>query len=176
MPFVNLRRRRNIPATIDYITLPALRQFDVLATEPRAYILSWSIQAIEYSRLIALFHRSQCSLTVLTISVLMSVEAFLIPVLSQSPALRMLDILVNASITRDAFKALGLEQGAVPCLEQLYITDTPIHVENGGPLGDAGGFHAMILSRLDGDSRLDTQHLSLKIHRFAICSGSRIKE
>ncbi|KAK0435738.1 hypothetical protein EV421DRAFT_1834381 [Armillaria borealis] len=164
MTRVNPRRRTNVPVTIDYVTLPALRQFDILATEPRAYILSWPFQAIEYTRLIGLFHRSQCSLTVLTISVPMSVEAFLIPVLSQSPALQKLDIFVNASIARDAFKALALEQGKVPCLEQLYITDAPIRMENSGLLEDAGGCHAMILSRLGGDSRLDTLHLSLKTH------------
>ncbi|PBK59674.1 hypothetical protein ARMSODRAFT_966727 [Armillaria solidipes] len=162
--WVNPRRRTNVLATIDYITLPALRQFDVLATEPRVYILSWPFQAIEYTRLIGLFHRSQCSLTVLTISVPVSVEAFLIPVLSQSPALRKLNIFVNASIARDAFKALSLAPGAAPCLEQLYITDAPIRVENSGLLEDAGGFHAMILSRLGGDSRLDTLYLSLKTH------------
>ncbi len=92
----------------------------------------------------------------------MSVEAFLIPILSQSHALRRLDIFPNASIARDAFRALSLEQGAVPCLEQLYIADTPIRMENSGLLEDTGGFHAMILSRLGGDSRLDTLHLSLK--------------
>ncbi|SJL16970.1 uncharacterized protein ARMOST_20507 [Armillaria ostoyae] len=164
MTWVNLRRRTNIPATIDYITLPALRKFEVLANEPRPYILSCPFQAIEYTRLIGLFHRSQCSLTVLTISVPMSVEAFLIHVLSQSPALRRLDVFVNASIARDAFKALALDQGKVPCLEQLYITDTPIRMENSGLLEDAGGFHTMILSRLGGDSRLDTLHLSLMTH------------
>ncbi|PBK84952.1 hypothetical protein ARMGADRAFT_1087855 [Armillaria gallica] len=127
---------------MDYITLLAFRQFEVLAASPG---VPWSFQAIEYTCLIGLFHRSQCSLSVLTIS---------IPIL---------DIFLNASIARDAFKALSLEQGAVPFLEQLYITDTPIHMENSGLLEDAGGFHEMFLSRLDGDGRLDTLHLSLKI-------------
>ncbi len=80
---------------MDYITLLALWQFEVLAASPG---VPWSFQAIEYTCLIRLFHRSQCSLTVLTISIPMSVEAFLIPVLSQSPALRKLDIFLNPSI------------------------------------------------------------------------------
>ncbi len=83
---------------MDYITLLALRQFEVLAASPG---IPWSFQAIEYTCLIRLFHRSQCSLSVLsvlTISIHMSVEAFLIPVLSQSPALRKLDIFLNPSI------------------------------------------------------------------------------
>ncbi|KAK0243601.1 hypothetical protein EDD85DRAFT_784148 [Armillaria nabsnona] len=159
MELVNPHPRTNIPVTIDYITLPALRDFEVPAASPG---VPWSFQAIEYTRLIGLFHRSQCSLTIPTISVPMSVEAFLIPVLSQSPALRRLDIFLNASIAGDVFKALSLEQGAAPCLEQLYITDTPIRMENRGLLEDAGGFHEMILSRLGGDIRLDTLHLSLK--------------
>ncbi len=80
----------------------------------------------------------------------MSVKAFLISFLLQSPALWILDILLNASIPRYAFRALSLKQGTAPCLEQLYIMYTPIHMGNSGLLEDMGRFYAMILSRLSG--------------------------
>ncbi|SJL18130.1 uncharacterized protein ARMOST_21702 [Armillaria ostoyae] len=64
----NTRQATEIPLTLDYLTLPALQQFQILAlqTEQLAAILPGALEPVEYSRIINLFRRSECSWTELT--------------------------------------------------------------------------------------------------------------
>ncbi|PBK64930.1 hypothetical protein ARMSODRAFT_1022648 [Armillaria solidipes] len=114
--FVLIRENTRQVAKIllDYLTLPALQQFQVLAlqTEQLAAILPGDLEPVEYSRIINLFRRSECSLTELTFSVPVPVNSFLLPILRQSPALEQLDIFVNAEIAGDVFGALTLADGS----------------------------------------------------------------
>ncbi|SJL04113.1 uncharacterized protein ARMOST_07473 [Armillaria ostoyae] len=157
----NTRGVNKVPLTFDYVSLPALQQFGILVQEdqPLFGVLTGGFE--EYSRLLDLFHRSKCSLTTLTFSIPIPVEAFLVPILAQSPALQKLDIFVNPRVARDTFKALDLEQGAARHLKELCIKESPIRRAESGLLDEANGFHAMVLSRSYGDSRLETLHISL---------------
>lgn len=115
--------------TLDYLTLPALQQFQILAlqTEQLAAILLGALEPIEYSRIINLFRRSECGLTELTFSVPVPVDSFLLPILRQSPALQKSDIFVDAEIAGDVFRALTLVDGNVhvPNLKILRVMDVP---------------------------------------------------
>ncbi|KAK0438029.1 hypothetical protein EV421DRAFT_2037948 [Armillaria borealis] len=159
----NTRGVNKVPQTFDYVSLPALQQFDILVQEdqPLFGVLTGGFELVEYSRLLDLFHRSECSLTMLTFSIPISVEAFLVPILTQSPALQKLEIFVNPRVARDTFKALDLEQGAARHLKELRIKEALIRRPQSGLLEEVHGLHAMVLSRSYGDSRLETLHVSL---------------
>ncbi|PBK69174.1 hypothetical protein ARMSODRAFT_1085040 [Armillaria solidipes] len=161
----NTRGVNKVPLTFDYVSLPALQQFGILvqADQPLFGLLTGRFEPAEYSRLLDLFQRSKCSLTILTFSIPISVQAFLVPILTQSPALQKLDIFVNPRVARDTFKALDLEQGAARHLKELCIKEAPIRRAESGLLEEVNGFHAMVLSRSYGDSRLETLHISLEL-------------
>lgn len=159
----NIRGVNKVPLTFDYVSLPALRQFSILVQEekPLFGILPRIFDPVEYSRLIDLFHRSKCNLTMLTFAVPIPVEAFLVPILAQSPALQKLDITVNPGVAGGTFRALDVEQGAAQHLKELCIKEVPIRRAKSGLLEEVHGLHAMVLSRSYGNSRLETLHLSL---------------
>ncbi|KAK0188594.1 hypothetical protein F5146DRAFT_1055901 [Armillaria mellea] len=159
----NTRGVNNVPQTFDYVSLPTLQQFGIMVQEDQALfsVLAGGFEPVEYSRLLNLFRRSKCSLTVLTLSIPISVEDFLIPILSQSPALQKLDIFVNRTVARDTFKALDLEQGTVRHLKELCVKEAPIRMPQSGLLEEVHGLHALVLSRSYGDSRLETLLISL---------------
>ncbi len=160
----NARRVTKIPVTLDYITLPALQEFQILAsqTQPLAGILPGTLEPIEYSRIINLLHRSESDLTDLTFSVPVPVNSFLIPILRQSPALQKLNIFVDADTAGDVFRVLTLAEGYVPNLKKLRIEDVPCRGAASGLLLEGDAFHAMVRSRFSGDSHLETLKLSLK--------------
>ncbi|KAK0431021.1 hypothetical protein EV421DRAFT_1855572 [Armillaria borealis] len=160
----NARRITKIPVTLDYITLPALNEFQILAsqTQPLPGILPGTLEPIEYSRIINLIHRSGCDLTDLTFSIPVPVNSFLLPMLRQSPALERLDIFVDADTAGDVFRVLTLAEGKVPNLKKLRIADAPCRGAVSGLLLQGDAFHAMVRSRLSGDSHLKTLRLSLK--------------
>ncbi|KAK0207509.1 hypothetical protein IW262DRAFT_535094 [Armillaria fumosa] len=158
----NARRVTKVPLTLNYITLPALNELQILTsqTQPDGR-LPETLEPIEYSRIINLLHRSGCDLTDLTFSIPVPVNSFLIPVLRQSPALQKLDILVDVQTAGDVFLALTLAEGQVPNLRKLRIADSPYGVS--GLLLQGKVFHAMARSRLSGDSHLKTLQLSLRM-------------
>ncbi|KAK0457579.1 uncharacterized protein EV420DRAFT_503167 [Desarmillaria tabescens] len=163
---VDIENSRDVtknPVAFDYVTLPALQQLEVQVNiqPPTPGILTSPFESVDYARPIRLVDRSQCNLTTLTFSIPISVEALLVPILIRSPAIQRLDICVNASVARDVFHMLTLEQGLANCLKELHIQETMIQTAPSGILEDAVPFHAMILSRLHGDRHLDTLRLSL---------------
>ncbi|SJL16968.1 uncharacterized protein ARMOST_20505 [Armillaria ostoyae] len=146
-----------VPVTFDYVTLPALRQFDILGEE----FMGHDFEPDEYSRLVDLFHRSKCNLIIITFSLPVFANALLVPLLELSPALEKLDVAVNASVARDVFNVLTLERGMARRLKELSIRETPFHTVKCGILECVNELHEMILSRLVGDSRLETLCLAL---------------
>ncbi|KAK0243594.1 hypothetical protein EDD85DRAFT_874920 [Armillaria nabsnona] len=159
----NTRGRSKIPLIFNSVSLPALQQFDILAQEdqPLFGIQLATFEPHEYSHIVDLFRRSECNLTIVTLAVPVSVQAFLVPILAQSPALQKLDICVNASIAGDAFKVLTLEQGTAQHLKELRIKEDPLRTAISGILEEADGLHLMVTSRSYGDSCLETLVLSL---------------
>ncbi|KAK0221267.1 hypothetical protein IW262DRAFT_1459440 [Armillaria fumosa] len=86
----NTRGCRKIPLMFDHVSLTALRRFDLLAQEDQGLygILFATFEPDEYSDVVDLFRRSECSLTIVTLRVSVSVEAFLVAILGPSPALQ----------------------------------------------------------------------------------------
>ncbi|SJL15323.1 uncharacterized protein ARMOST_18816 [Armillaria ostoyae] len=150
-----------IPITFEHISLPALQQFEILTDGQHHDTMN--LEPIEYLRLHDLFRRSQCRLTALTFSVPISVQSLLVPILAQFPTLRKLQIFINLTIARDVFKLLHREQGMVPNLKELCITEAPDTVARSCLLKEADRFYAMVLSRSVGncDSHLETLRVSL---------------
>ncbi|KAK0243635.1 hypothetical protein EDD85DRAFT_784185 [Armillaria nabsnona] len=107
LAFLPYNRRRScskIPIIFDHISLPALQLFEILADKQHHDMMN--LEPIEYLRLHGLFRRSQCRLTVLIFSVLISIQSLLIPILAQSPAVKRLEIFVNITIARKFFGLL----------------------------------------------------------------------
>ncbi|KAK0505604.1 hypothetical protein EDD18DRAFT_1098940 [Armillaria luteobubalina] len=158
----NAHRATKVLQTVDYITLPALKEFQILTQKPPDGLCPATLEPIDYSRIINLLHWSGCDLTDLTFSIQVPVEGFLIPVLRQSPALEKLDIFVDAPTAGDVFRALTLAEGHVLNLKMLHITDVPYQMAKSALLlGDL--FHTMLQSRLTGDSHLETLQLTLTV-------------
>ncbi|KAK0505596.1 hypothetical protein EDD18DRAFT_1275158 [Armillaria luteobubalina] len=158
----------NVSQIFDYITLPTLKEFQILAW-PRPIddeFPRW-LEHVEYSRIVNLLHRSGCDLTDLRFSIPVPVQSFLIPVLRQSPALEKFDVFIDTDTAGDVFRALTLPEGQVPKLRKLRIEDTPY--AKCALLQEGDAFHAMVRSRLGGDtnSHLKTLRLSLTLlHPF----------
>ncbi|KAK0457597.1 uncharacterized protein EV420DRAFT_1480657 [Desarmillaria tabescens] len=106
----NTHRITKIPVSFDYVTLPALERFGILVDDDYN-IGPGSFEAIEYSRLTDLLCRSRWNLISITLSIPVPVEAFLVPILAQSPAIQKLDIFINTSLVKDILRALTFEQG-----------------------------------------------------------------
>ncbi|KAK0482155.1 hypothetical protein EDD18DRAFT_1467847 [Armillaria luteobubalina] len=159
----NAHRVTRVPQTVDYITLPALKEFQILTQKAPDGLLPATLEPIDYSRIVNLLHRSGCDLTDLTFSIQVPVEGFLIPVLRQSPALEKLDIFVDAPTAGDVFRALTLAEGHVPNLKKLRITDVPYQMAGSALLLEGDSFHTMLQSRLTGDSHLETLQLTLML-------------
>ncbi len=77
----NTRRVNKIPLIFNFVSLPALQQFDILAQEdqPLFGIQLATFEPHEYSHIVDLFRRSRCNLTIVTLAVPVSVQAFLSP-------------------------------------------------------------------------------------------------
>ncbi|KAG7441274.1 uncharacterized protein BT62DRAFT_1046350 [Guyanagaster necrorhizus] len=149
-----------VSVTFDYVTLPALQEFNILRPEHWMFF-PITFKAVEYSRLINLFQRSECNLTIITLSIPVSVELFLDPILMQSPALQKLDLIIDTATARDTFKALEFERGKARHLRELCIREVEIEMGNISLMKEAVGFHAMVLSRLNSNSHLAKLRLLL---------------
>ncbi|KAK0435731.1 hypothetical protein EV421DRAFT_1739993 [Armillaria borealis] len=144
----------NIPFPFSHITLPALRQFDILLGEIFRSRLD-NLGTLDHSGMIDFLHRSQCNLTTITLDVPTAVETFLLPILAQSPGLRKLHIFVNTSVARDVFELLVSERGLVQHLKDLSIEELPISPDKSSLFEESDAFHTMILSRSGSDRRLE---------------------
>ncbi|KAK0505602.1 hypothetical protein EDD18DRAFT_1129807 [Armillaria luteobubalina] len=164
MRWENAEDVTHVSQTWDYITLPTLNEFQILASQIKVdpKFGRW-LKPVEYSRIINLLHRSGCDLTNLTFSIPVPVNSFLIPVLRQSPALEKLDIFIEAHTAGSVFRALTLADGPVPKLRKLCIADAPYG--NSALFQEGDAFDTMVRSRLGGDtnSHLKTLRESLKL-------------
>ncbi|KAK0435739.1 hypothetical protein EV421DRAFT_2087044 [Armillaria borealis] len=163
----------NIAFPFGHVTLPALRQFQILLDlrdyredYTRGYhnlirSLLEEIGTLDHSGMVDFLHRSQCNLTTITLEVPMAVETFLLPILTQSPALQKLHVFVNTSVARDVFEVLVSERGLVPRLKELSIKEAPFPQDKSSLFEELDAFHRMILSRSGSDKHLKTLHLSL---------------
>ncbi|SJL16969.1 uncharacterized protein ARMOST_20506 [Armillaria ostoyae] len=163
----------NIAFPFGHVTLPALRQFQILldlrhyqGDYIRGYhnlirSLLEEIGTLDHSGMVYFLHRSQCNLTTITLEVPMAVETFLLPILTRSPALQKLHVFVNASVARDVFEVLVSERGFIPRLKELSIKEAPFPQDKSSLFEELDAFHRMILSRSGSDKRLETLRLSL---------------
>ncbi|KAK0243593.1 hypothetical protein EDD85DRAFT_804494 [Armillaria nabsnona] len=155
----------NIPFPFSHITLPALRQFDILLGENvRSQLNDFGM--LDHSGMIDFLHRSQGNLTTITLGIPTAVKTFLLPILAQSPGLRKLHIFVNTSVARDVFELLASERGLVQHLKDLSIEELPISPDKSSLFEESDAFHKMILSRSGSDRRLEIVRLSLNTFRI----------
>ncbi|PBK81093.1 hypothetical protein ARMGADRAFT_1091643 [Armillaria gallica] len=72
---------------------------------------------MEEARLVDLFHRSDCNLISLTLSIPFAVDTFLIPILIQSRTLQYLDVKVDTQMAGGVFRSLSSEAdpGEIEC-------------------------------------------------------------
>ncbi|KAK0457589.1 uncharacterized protein EV420DRAFT_1480650 [Desarmillaria tabescens] len=157
----DIHRVTKFPISFDSVTLPALCQFDILTDgdKPLFQLADGTFQDVEYSRMLDLFRRSECNLTILILSIPVYVESFLVPILMQSPALQKLDIFIDASVAKDVFKVLALQRGLAQQLEELCIEEAPFRTAKSSLLEEEDEFHQMFLSRSVGNRRLETLRL-----------------
>ncbi|SJL16921.1 uncharacterized protein ARMOST_20453 [Armillaria ostoyae] len=150
----------NIEFPFGHVTLPALQEFEILLDERLRRLLG-EIGTLDHSGMVDFLHRSQCNLTTITLDVPMAVETFLLPILTQSPALQKLHVFVNASVGRDVFEVLVSERGLVQHLKELSIEDLPNPQDKTCLFEESDTLHRMILSRSGSDRCLETLRLSL---------------
>ncbi len=161
-------RHTCIHNVFDYVSLPALNSFSVVPSNPYVYN-SIALTPMEEARLVGLFHRSDCNLTSLTLSIPFAVDTFLIPILIQSLTLQYLDVKVDTQMAGGVFRSLSSEAEYAPNLRDLHIEEfVGYSGSTSGILGESAAFHAMILSRWKEPRVLENLSVDLLWEAFRI--------